>query len=150
MHLDPGPVMDDEYWAAFPEVLSIADLARITRKTAPTVWRWLGDGKIPAHRISNAYVVYRETFRRKLEHPDEDAGLPDQFLASYPEEISVPQLAEILGKTTPTAYRWLAAGSLPGHRYAGSWLIYKHEVVQLLARTSNQPPIPLLGIYDAE
>ena len=138
MRANVGPVMDDDYWAGFPEVLSIAELARITRKTEQTVWRWLADGKIPAHRIAGAWIVYRETFRRSLEHPTEAPGLPDQFLTRFPDELSVPELAEILGKTTPTAYRWLAAGSLPGHRYANTWLVYKHEILQLLAQTTNQ------------
>lgn len=138
MHSEVGLVMDDQYWTEFPEVLSIADLARITRKTDPTVWRWLAAGQIPAHRIANAWVVYRETFRHKLEHPDLDAPLPYGFLSTFPEELAVPELAEILGKTPATAYRWLADGSLPGRRYGKSWLVYKHEIVQLLVTSFNQ------------
>lgn len=132
-------MIDDEYWAQFPQVLSIADLSRITRKSEQTVWRWLGRGTIPAYKIAKAWVVYREIFQHRLEEPDIPYPLPVDLLATYRDELTVSELSELLGKVENTTYAWIAAGDLPAHRLGGSLVVYKHEIVQLFLRTSNQP-----------
>lgn len=135
-----GLVLDEEYWAQWPEVLSVGDLARITRKGTPTIWRWLPEGKIPAHRIAGSWIVYRDVFHQRLVEPDTWDLLPLALLDRFPEELSVAELSDLLGKTRQTVWRWLADGKLPGvgSLYEGNWLIYKHELVQLLKRTTNQ------------
>ncbi|MDF1480348.1 helix-turn-helix domain-containing protein [Leifsonia sp. H3M29-4] len=135
-------VVDEEYWAAQPDVLSVRDLARILRRKEPTIWRWLQEGKIPAHRVAGSWIVFREVLQHRVENPDERYTVPLEFLQRFPEELTVPELATILGKTKQTAWRWLGAGYLPGvgTQLEGSWILYKHELVRLLESTSNQPP----------
>ena len=131
-------MIDDAYWAKFPDHLSISDLAKITRKSDQTVWRWLAQGVIPAHQVGRAWIVYREVFQHRLEEPDVPYLLPLELLERYGEELKIDEYAEILGKAKDTLYLWLADGTIPGRRLGTRWLLYKHDVVQLLERTSNQ------------
>lgn len=131
-------VIDEAYWAEFPDVLSMADLARITRKKHPTIWRWLAEGQIPAHSVAGSWIVYREVLQHKLESPDVPYVLPVEFFKRFPEELSVADLATMLGKTQQTAWRWLADSKVPGRKVANTWLVYKHEVTQFLIDASNQ------------
>ena len=132
-------LMDDAYWAPLPDVLSIAQVAKILRKGDVTVWRWLAAGKIPGHLLRDrAWVIYKEEVRLKIENPDRHPVLPEGFLSGYPDELSPVELAEIIGKTKQTVYKWLGTGDLPGHYLDGNWLLYKSETTALLQRTSNQ------------
>lgn len=133
-------VMDDAYWAEYPDVLTTAHLTKITRKKAITAWRWLNDGKLPGHEIAGSWVVYRSEVRQKIE--GQPVTLPYDFLARYGDELSVEELAELLGKTPQTVYKWLKADELPGHLVNGVWLIFKHEVCQKLEETWNLPSSP--------
>lgn len=135
-----GPLMGDAYWAQFPDVLSIDQLARILRKSSVTIWRWLPRGQIPAHKIGSMWIVYRDSLRHKIENPDAPYSLPVELLDRFDEELSASDLGQILGITKQTVYRGLNDKTLPGHQYEGHWLIYKSEIVQLLEQTSNQLP----------
>lgn len=131
-------MIDDAYWAKFPELLSISDLVKITRKSDQTVWRWLANGVIPAHRVGGAWIVYRDVFQHRLEEPDVPYPLPVEWLATFDDELNIDDVMRLFGKSRKTAYTWLTDGEVPAHRMGGSWLIYKHEIEQLLERTSNQ------------
>ena len=135
-------MIDDAYWAKFPEVLSIDDLATITRKSKATIWRWLATGVIPAHQIGDrpngSYVVYRDVFQHRLEEPELPYPLPAELLARFGEELTPAEVATLLGRHLDTVYAWFANGLVPGHRLGGSWLAYKREIVEMLERTSNQ------------
>lgn len=136
------PVIDDAYWAKFPEVLSLDDLVTITKKAKPTVWRWLHNGVIPAHQIgvskAGTYIVYRDVFRRRLEDGPEAVGLPDELLAKYDDDLEREDLMALLGKSNLTIYKWLVAGLIPNHRLGATWYVRKSEFVEMLKRTSNQ------------
>lgn len=136
----PDIVIDEAYWETKPLVLGVPDLAQITRKGEPTIWRWLKEGKIPGHHIAGSWIVYREVFHHQINEPDANYPLPIDLLAKYPEELTVQELSELLGKTKQTIWRWLGNDRLPGvgSRYQGTWLVYKHELIKLLKETSNQ------------
>lgn len=52
----------------------------------------------------------------------------DDLFEAYPEHLSVPQVAEVLGIKVPTAYKWLRDGVIPGYRVGKAWLVLRDEV----------------------
>lgn len=135
---------DEKYWLRFPQVLSVTEVAEITRVSTVTVWRLLNSGKIPAHRIADAWIIYREEIQAWADNGSEPLQVhsPTKFLDEYPEELSIEDLTALLGKTQQTVYRWLAAGSLDptGWRVGRKWLLHKSSFTVLLENTSNQRP----------
>ncbi|WP_256386363.1 helix-turn-helix domain-containing protein [Salinibacterium sp. UTAS2018] len=133
---------DRSYWTRFPQVLSVAEVAEITRVSDVTVWRMLNSGKIPAHRIADAWIVYREELQAWADNGGESTkvNLPTKFLEAYSEELTIADLTTLLGKTQQTVYRWLAAGSLAptGWRIGRKWLLHKSNFTILLENSSNQ------------
>lgn len=133
---------DEKYWLRFPQVLSVTEVAEITRVSTVTVWRLLNSGKIPAHRIADAWIIYREEIQAWADNGSEPLQVhsPTKFLDEYPEELSIEDLTALLGKTQQTVYRWLAAGSLDptGWRVGRKWLLHKSSFTVLLENTSNQ------------
>lgn len=132
--------MDDNYWSSFSHVLSLNDLTEVTGKGSVTIWRWLNRGILPGHQIAGSWIVYREEIRAKLLDADSAPLIPSIFLSTFPDRLDVPQLATLLGKTEQTAYNWLAANEVKGHKVSSAWLVYKSEFEELLLKTSNQAP----------
>lgn len=133
-------VIEPSFWDAFPDVLSVKDLAAITRKADITMWRWLNSGVIPAHRVGTAWICYKSEVRDWFNEPNKQhttVPMPEDFLAKYPNVLSVAELAELLGKTRQTTYEWLKAGVLPGQQIAGQWRVFKNEITDLLRESSN-------------
>lgn len=149
-------MVDEEYWASKPVVLGVADLAQITRKGEATIWSWLKHGRIISHNIAGSWITYREVFHHQVTEPDVDYPLPVELLGQYPEELTVAELAELLGKTKQTVWRWLRDDQLPGvavrleesgieykndtflAKKKGSWVASKTGLVELLRESSNQ------------
>ena len=63
----------------------------------------------------------------------------DDLFEPYPEHLTVEQLAEVLGVTKLTAYRWLQRGIVPGYKVDRAWLILRDEVRDHLAAGRNDP-----------
>lgn len=134
-------MIDANYWATIPEVLRPADVARITRKKIETVWSWLPAAHIPGHKIGYIWIIYRESLQSFLETPDAPFVMPEEFLARFPEQLTVDQASELVGMGKKTAYAWLLSGELPARKVGRTWLIYKSEVVDMLRRTANFPSV---------
>lgn len=66
----------------------------------------------------------------------------DDLFAPYPEHLEVQQLADVLGVTRNTAYRWLQRGVVPGYKVDQSWVILRDEVRDHLAAGRNPYPLP--------
>jgi hypothetical protein len=49
---------------------------------------------------------------------------------------------ELFNKTKQTIRKWLTENQLPGYQVAGRWTVYKSELRDTLAKTSNQAPLP--------
>jgi excisionase family DNA binding protein len=63
----------------------------------------------------------------------------DELFDGYPEQLSVPQLADVLGIKRTTAYRWLQAGIVPAYKVGGAWVILRDEVRDMLASSRWEP-----------
>jgi len=157
MHSFVDIVIDDASWAPLPEVLDIDDVALIVRKERSIAYRWMREGIIPAHKIGAAWILYKETVRYTLENPDEVPPLPEKFLATFPDDLSIEDLERLFGRERQAIYRWLKAGLFgrpldsqtriqvyrSGHTpKQRAWLVLKSDVVKLLQNTTNHPPHP--------
>ncbi len=63
----------------------------------------------------------------------------DDLFARYPEHLTIGQLAEVLGVTKPTAYKWLQSGLVPGYKVGSAWVILRDEVRDHVAAGRNDP-----------
>ncbi len=79
------------------------------------------------------YTVYT-----LMDRPDVMTYLDDLF-AKYPVAMSVPQIAEVLGRPASTIYKWLNDGTIPGSKVRGSWVVWRDEVKELVASGRNLP-----------
>ncbi|WP_308199989.1 helix-turn-helix domain-containing protein [Actinotalea sp. C106] len=67
----------------------------------------------------------------------------DDLFDRFPEHLSVEQLAQVLGVTKPTAYRWLQQGDIPAYKVGGgvsgraNWVIVRDEVRDHLIANRN-------------
>jgi excisionase family DNA binding protein len=64
----------------------------------------------------------------------------DELFSRYPEHLSVPQLADVLGVGASTAYKWLQGGIVPAYKVGGAWIILRDEVRDWLEAGRNVPP----------
>lgn len=134
--------MDDEYWATFPAALTTADVARILRISENTALRRLRDGKLPGYQLTKSWIVFRDELRAMLDAASNRRAEPPasvDALAGYPEELGYRDLMDLLGKTKPTIYAWLDAGTLPAYRVEGRWIVYRHELRKTLDAVRNTP-----------
>ena len=63
----------------------------------------------------------------------------DELFDRYPEHLTVPELAEVLGVKRTTAYRWLQTGVVPAYKVGGAWVILRDEVRDWVAAGRNAP-----------
>jgi len=141
-HESPEYMTDEEYWATFPETLTTLDLAKILHVGIPAIRSRLRSNVIPAHLISGSWIIFKQEIRAWLtstsnQLPTEPVAVVD-ILASYGEEMTYRDLMNLFGKTKQTIYIWLSEGCVPASHVAGRWLIFKFQVEELLAETSNQ------------
>lgn len=130
-------MIDEAYWAQFGPHLSAEELARVLRRSRLAVYRWLREGIVPGHQISGTWIVFSESVSAYLEDPDSPHVLPVGFLSTFPDELSVEDVARMLGLSGKTIYKFLASGDLPGRRVGGFWVLYKSEIARRLEETYN-------------
>jgi hypothetical protein len=141
--VSPSALMDDEYWAKFPEPLTLRAIATILRVSETTVLRRLQDATIPGHFIGGSWIVFKGEFRAWLAStrneplPAIEGADP---LADYDDQLGMSELMELFDKTKQTIRNWLTNSVLPGYKVAGQWTAYKSELRDTLALTSNQRP----------
>lgn len=69
----------DELFASYPVVMSVAQVAEVLGRPHSTIYKWLGDATIPASKVGDSWVIYRDevkalvTSGRNLLMPEEDA-----------------------------------------------------------------------------
>lgn len=135
------PLMDDDFWARLPDPLPLAVIADVVRLSSVTVLRRLHAGEIPGHFIGRSWIVFQDEFRAWLGTMRNDPITPPAAvdpLARFDDTLGVVDLMELFGKGKPTILRWLANKHIPGYLVAGRWTVYKSELRQTLAQTSNQ------------
>ena len=62
----------------------------------------------------------------------------DSYWATYPDTLTVADVAKILRVKKPSVFLRLKNGTIPAHQISGSWIIFKAEVRAWLDSTSNQ------------
>jgi hypothetical protein len=142
--VSPSALMDDEYWAKFPEPLTLRAIATILRVSETTVLRRLQDSTIPGHFIGGSWIVFKGEFRAWLattRNEPFDAGVNTDPLAEYEDELGMSELIELFDKTKQTIRKWLLNKTIPGYQVLGRWTVYKAELHDTLVQTSNQAPV---------
>ncbi len=61
----------------------------------------------------------------------------DDLLDEYSTQMSVAQVAEVLGVTQRTVISWLKAGELPGFRLPNQWRVLREDLRQFLKEAYN-------------
>ena len=80
----------------------------------------------------------------------------DSYWATYPDTLSVAEVAKILRVQKPSVFLRLKNGTIPAHQISGSWIIFKPELRAWLGSTSNQTvsdvpaPVDVLEAYPDE
>ncbi len=136
-------VNEEDYWAQYPDTLTAAHVAEIIRISVPVVRSRLRNGLLPGHLIGGSWIMFKPEIRDWLNsrsnQPRETSG-PADILAGYPEALTVKELIALFGKAKETLYIWLEKGVIPGARVADQWVVYKWQLAELIAATSNQAP----------
>lgn len=139
----PLELMDDDFWARLPDPLPIAVIADVVRLSSVTVLRRLHAGEIPGHFIGGSWIVFQDEFRAWLGTMRNVPIAPPANvdpLARFDDTLGVADLMEIFGKGKLTILRWLGQRTIPGYMIANRWTVYKAELRDTLAQTSNQRP----------
>lgn len=134
---------EDAFWSALPATLTTALLARTLRINEDTTLRRLSDGRLPGYRLtSSSWLVFREEVRAHLSaasNRDPRTITAPDVLAEYDDVLGYRDLMQLLGKSKPTVYAWLQAGTIPGYFLDGRWLVYRHELRTALDDVRNAP-----------
>ena len=64
-------------------------------------------------------------------------GVLDDRFAELPENLTIEQLADVLGVKRATAYQWLNRGVVPAYKLGGTWIIFRDEVREHLSNSRN-------------
>lgn len=67
--------------------------------------------------------------------PDLNAGFPDRW-------ISVDEVAEYLGITRDTVYKWIARKRMPGHKIGRLWKFRRSEIDEWVKSEKHTPTDP--------
>lgn len=133
----------DAYWMSLPPTLTTAAIGRVLRINEDTTLRRLAEGRIPGYRLTvSSWLIFRDELRAHLlashNRNPEHAPAPD-VLRNCPEVLGYRELMTLLGKSKPTVYAWLQAGTIPGYFLDGRWLVYRHELRVALDEVRNTP-----------
>jgi hypothetical protein len=80
----------------------------------------------------------------------------DDYWATYPATLTAAHLSKILRIGEPAVHARLRNGTIPAHRIARSWIVFRDEIRAWLAASSNQPlieplpPVDVLAPYGDE
>lgn len=142
---------DDTFWQQYNDVLTATELGQILRLKAPSVLLRLRNGTIPAHWIERSWIIFTAEIRAwlptTLNQPTRPAqsmlipkptAQPVDVLADYPDVMDYNDLIRLFGKTKPTIYRWLKAGTIPAYRDGTRWIIHKDQVRSVLLQSLNR------------
>ena len=133
---------DDQYWDAFHETLTVAEVQSILHVSRPTAFSRLRAGSVPAHYIAGSWIVFKREFRAWLESTSNQITVETveevDVLAGYPDELTYRDLMDLFRKSKETVYRWLNSGEIPAYHVTGRWIIRKSQLRRKLHETSNR------------
>ena len=79
-------------------LLTVEDIARLTRRGAGAVRKWIRDGQLRATLVGRSYLIERENF--------------DLFLGRQPERVLTPSRSELTAEETALdVSAWRAGGA---------------------------------------
>ena len=128
-----------DYWAAWPDRLTAAEAAEILRiKHMDTMYDWLAAGRVPAHRLGGAWVIFRDPLRDALENARMEMLYPDAYWERFPEIMDAKELAEFIGLSYSATLRMLKAGDLVAVKQGRSLLVTKSNAIDFMKRHANR------------
>ena len=75
----------------------------------------------------------------------------EDYWSQFPDTLTTADVAKIIRTGAPAVRARLRDGTIPGHRIADSWIIFKSEIRAWLAATSKRPrtsePVDVLADY---
>ena len=132
-------VLPTDYWSAWPARLTATEAADILRiKSMNTLYDWLAEGRIPAHKIGGAWVIFRDPLREALEHARPGMVYPEAYWAEFPEFMNAKELAEFIGLSYTATIRILKAGDPSSQRQGRALLVTKANAVDFMKRHANR------------
>lgn len=142
--LDPdaklSPPPPDDFWGAWPERLTAAEAAEILRiRHKDTMYEHLRSGRVPAHRIGGAWVIFRDPLRSALKRSALEMIYPDEYWDQFPDPMNARELAEFIGLSYSATIRLLADGDPPSMRVGRQKLVSKADAVDFMIRHANRP-----------
>lgn len=61
----------------------------------------------------------------------------DDLFEGKPETLDPTEVAQLLGKTRQSIYKWLNEGTIPGYQIGSSWIIIRDELKAVLRGGGN-------------
>lgn len=63
----------------------------------------------------------------------------DDFFRDVPEQLSVKDVAQLLGVSSQAVYSWLNDGVFPGYRIGKTWFILREDLKATMRAGRNMP-----------
>lgn len=104
------------------------------------------------HRPNGFALRIPSRSNHEAPHPVTD----DDYWATYPATLTAAHLSKILRIGEPAVHARLRNGTIPAHRIARSWIVFRDEIRTWLAASSNRPteeplsPVDVLAPYGDE
>ena len=73
-------------------------------------------------------------------HETSEPVSEEDYWSQFPDTLTTADVAKIIRTGAPAVRARLRDGTIPGHRIADTWIIFKPEIRAWLATTSNHPP----------
>lgn len=111
--------------------------------------RW---GRAPCPRLHSEQ--HSEPERSRNENPYAVSESEEEYWAQFPDTLTTEHVAKIIRTGVQAVRSRLRDGTIPGHRVADSWIIFKAEIRAWLPSTTNRPkpiePVDVLAGYPDE
>lgn len=90
----------------------------------------------------------------RSQHETPEPVSEEDYWSQFPDTLTTADVGKIIRTGAPAVRARLRDGTIPGHRIADSWIIFKAEIRAWLAATSNRPrptePVDVLADYPDE
>jgi len=56
----------DDLFARYGVTMSVAEVSEVFGRPHSTIYKWLGDGTIPASKVGESWVIYRDEMKELI------------------------------------------------------------------------------------
>jgi len=56
----------DDLFARYGVTMSVAEVSEVLGRPHSTIYKWLGDGTIPASKVGESWVIYRDEMKELI------------------------------------------------------------------------------------